>query len=328
MSDYLKYNGLKKTVRNRIKTWGGAWWGAWIFAKLLRRNKHTHYVVVPPGIGDTICALAFLRAYREKEKLSHVTLVGGANTTKQLCAFYGDLVDDLIILSRNADLSLLYFPGTYFGQWLCAYSCRPRITIAHYLCNIPQRNVWDNSYFCLQDFIKCMSYQIGPDALPEHPHVPQVDVSKLIRRYGVEKDKTVFLNPYANAVKLDVKNLFKHIAEALIERGYRVLTLTAHEAQHPVEGTQALLCDLSEAFRLAEYGGTLIGLRSGFLDLMVFAKCRMIPIDDDAYGRKEFFKLEKWGVNKDCHTVTYKTEEQALAEILEKMEIFAGGESC
>ena len=56
------------------------------------------------------------------------------------------------------------------------------------------------------------------------------------------------------------------------------------------------------------------------MDLIVFASCRIISIDDKDYGRKELCDLEKWGVNDDCHTIVRYDDEQVLRDILEIMD--------
>ena len=320
MSNYLKYHSPRWVVKNSLKTIVGTIWGGLFHARLFRKNKYTHYIVVPWGIGDTLCALAYLREYRRQQNLPHVTIVVCSSAAKQICAFYADVVDDVLCISKYARKSLFCFARSYFGQILCAYYHRERITYAYYDCDVMQRAVWDNPYLSLPNFIKNLCYQIGPDAEIEPPHISQMDLTAKIERYGIEKGKTVLFNPYANTIKAEqnrFERLLTQAADMFLRKGFKVFTVTANEEQAPIAGTQALPCSLSEAFHLAEYGGTVIALRSGFLDLMAFAKCRIIAIDDDDYGRKEFFKLEKWGVNDDCHTICYKDGETTLRQMEE-----------
>lgn len=320
MSNYLKYYSQQWIVKDSLRTMVGTIWGHFLHSGLLRKSKNTHYIVLPWAIGDTLCALAYLREYRRQQNLPHVTVVVCSSAAKQICAFYSDVVDDVLHVSKYAGKSLFCFARSYFGQILCAYYHRERITYAFHGCNIMSRAVWDNPHLSLPDFIKNLCYQIGPDAEIEPPHISQMDITAKVERYGIEKGKTVFFNPYANTIKAELNRFERLLAQAadmLLGKGYKVFTITANGEQAPIVGTQAISCSLSEAFHLVEYGGTVIALRSGFLDLMAFAKCRIIAIDDDDYGRKEFFKLEKWGVNDDCHTIRYKDGETTLRQMEE-----------
>lgn len=316
MSDYRRYNNSYFPWKKNLITFPGALFGALLYLRLMTRRKDTHYLILSLGLGDNICALSYLREYKQQNGYNHVTLVGCSAHTRQVYQMYADVAEDVIYLKQRELLALQYFSRSLIGQNYISFFHRDRITFTNYQCTVSHRLMWGAENFPMAYFLKTLLYQIAPDAVPERPHIPDVEIGRFIDRYGIQKGRTVFLNPFAKTLLLDAAGLFQMLTDALVRRGYAVVTLTANEAQAPVAGTAALICDLNEAFRLIEYGGIVIGLRSGFLDVMAFADCKLISIEDPEYGRREFYNLEKLGVNGDCHSVLYENERTACDEVL------------
>ena len=287
--------------------------GAIAYIHLMSRDKRTHYVVLPRALGDSICALVYLKEYKKQHGYEHVTIVC-TKSVERVCDFWKDTFEDLICVDRNTIVGLLEIPHTIWGQQLYAFDHRDRITFAYHFCNMIQRNYWWNKYYDLNQFVKDLVFQIAPDSKMQYPKIPYINFQKLIEEYDIKRDKTVLLNPYANSIKCDVFNLFSEIADILVRNGYKVFTLTSNEKDMPIRGTQPLQCTLVEAYWLAEYCGTIIALRSGFLDLMVFARCKIISIVDKNYGPKDFYQLEKWGVNQECYTIEYSNNDKEVIQ--------------
>ena len=209
------------------------------------------------------------------------------------------------------------FARTFIGQHMCTYRYRKRVTFAYWICNLSRRLIKKNNTFTMSGYIKNLLYQIGENANIQLPNIPEIDISYFIERYNLKDKKTVFLNPYAISVSLDVSQLFEHLAEKLANNGYKVITLTANQNQKAIKGTQALTCTLIEAFHLINSYGCVVALRSGFLDLMAFTNAKIICINDAEYEDKYFWNIEQYGVNYDCHTIEYNgNEEMAIQQIL------------
>lgn len=317
MSDFRKYLGPHWPWKNNLNTFPAVLWGAILYLRLMKRRGSTHYLVMTLGMGDNLCALSYLREYKRKKGYPHVTLVGYPPAFRQICGMYEDAADAVLYLKQREILALQYFSRSLIGQNFISYSHRDRITFSYYHSYISQRLIWDSDDFYLADFFKTMLYQIGPEARPERPHIAPVEIDRFINEYKLVKGKTVFLNPVAKSVRLDTARLFQMLAGALQQRGFLVVTLTANREQKPVEGTAAVICDLNEAFRLIEYGGTVIGLRSGFLDLMAFANSKVVSVVDAEYGRRNFYKLKRLGTDADCYDITYESDQVTCGKILE-----------
>ncbi|WP_298022556.1 hypothetical protein [uncultured Dysosmobacter sp.] len=317
MSDYKKYYGGKILRNSLIKTIPKMCLGAVLFARIIHRKENTHYLFCPPTLGDSILAFSYLSEFKRQRNISHVTVVCTPNYVQRLCNYFPDAVDDVFCMKKWKLGALREFVGSKLGQY---YSCLyiDRMTFVFLTCNAHLRTLWDNPVISYPLYAKAMLYKISLASQPKRPKIPEADISDYISKFKLKKGRTVLLNPKANTVCCDVLKLLEATVMELTARGYTVVTLTENDLERPIRGTQAIPCNLEEAFSLVSYGGILIGLRSGFMDVMVYANCKIITIDDKDYGFKSFFSLERLGVNPDCHTITYDgNNDAAIREIIQ-----------
>ena len=317
MSDYKKYYGGKNLWWSLIKTVPKFCFGAVVFYSLMRKKNDTHYLFCPPTLGDTILALSYLSEFKKQRGIQHVTVVCIESYVQRLCAYYPDTIDDVLCMKKQKLASVREFVSSKIGQYYSGVLI-DRVTFVFLTCNAHLRTLWDNSIIDYPMFAKAMLYKIDLSSQPERPCIPVTDVSEIVSKYSLRRGKTVFLNAVARTVHCDITALLAAAAEKLGQAGYTVATLTANDAEEPIRGTQGIVCGLEEAFSLIEFGGALIGLRSGFMDVMVYAGCKLISIDDEGYGFKSFFCVERLGVNPDCHTVVYDgDDEKAICQIMD-----------
>lgn len=286
--------------------------GVSAYTRLLTRKENTHYLMLGYALGDSIYALSYLKEYKRQHRYEHVTIVC-TESVKRVCDFWKDTFEDIICMNKRTISGLQELPRTMWGQQLYSFDHRERITFIPPRCNIIFRNYW-NKVYSMNQYIKDLVFQIDQDSKLQYPDIPHKNIQGIIERYNIKRNKTVLLNPFANSIRCDVSSLFEKISEILAKDGIEVFTLTSSEKEWAIKGTQPLQCDLTEAYWLAEYCGTIIALRSGFLDLMVFAHCKIISIVDEDYGAKDFFRLEKWGVNQNCYTVEYGNNNQEIIQ--------------
>lgn len=317
MSNYKKYNGGINLWNSIVKSIPKTVIGAAIFARLIKSNDKTHYVFSTPGIGDAILALSYISEFKRQRNINHVTFVCRPGYVQRLCKYYPNAVDHVICLEKWELAALREFINSKLGQYYSGL-CLDRVTFAFVTSNVFLRAVWDNSILDYPTYAKMVMYKISLSSKPERPQIPRVNITDIVSRYDLKKGKTVFINPTANSVRCEVSKLLIILASDLIAKGYRVVTLTAKDEELPIHGTHAIPCGLDLAFSLIEFGGILIGVRSGFMDVMVYANCKIISIEDIDYGYKSFYSLEKLEVNPDCHLVVYNGDDQvALQRITE-----------
>lgn len=310
MSNFKKYYSWKWEINHIIKAMPKAILGAFVFAGLLRKKEKTYYLVLPLTLGDAMLALSYLAEFKRQKNIDHLTAVCTHNYVRRLCEYYPNTVDDVICRKRWQLVALRGFVDTRLGQYLSTL-CLDRVTFVFLTCNISMRTLWDNPSINFPVYAKAILYKISMSSLPERPRIPAVDISKFISRYCLKKGQTVFLNPVANSVHCDVTELLVATVIDLVAKGYEVFTFTASDKEQPIQGTWAIPCTLEEAYFLAEYGGTLIGVRSGFLDVLVYAKCKVISLIDAENGLESFFRIEDLQVNPDCHTIVYDGDDTA-----------------
>ena len=311
MSNYKKYFGWKWEINYIIKAIPKAILGAFVFAGLMRKKKKTYYLVLPLSLGDSMLALSYLAEFERQKNIDHLTVVCTHNYVQRLCGYYPNTVDDVLCKKKWKLVALRGFIDTHLGEYLSTL-CLERATFVFITCIVSRRTLWDNPSINLPMYAKAILYKISMSSLPERPQIPAVDIEKFINRFCVKKGKTVFFNPVANSVHCDVTELFAAAVEDLTAKGYMVFTLTASDKERPIQGTRAIPCTLEEAYFLAEYGGTLIGVRSGFFDVLVYAKCKVISLIDSEYGLRRFYCLEDLQVNPDCHTIVYDGDDAAI----------------
>lgn len=311
MSDFRKYYNWKWALRNIVMAIPKAILGAFVLMGILHRKEKTYYLVLPPTLGDSVLALSYLSEFKKQKNICHVTVVCTSNYVKRLCRYYPDAIDAVICRKKKELAALRGFIDTKLGQYLSTLYL-DRVTFVFLTCNVSMRTLWDNPSIDFPLYAKAILYKIKLSSQPERPHIPAVDIEELISKYHLKEGRTVFLNPVANSVHCDVRQLLAAAAKALTAKDYIVATMTANADEHPIQGTEAIPCTLEEAFALAAYGGTLIGVRSGFLDVLAYADCRLISLIDAGNGLEHFFRIEKLGVNADCHTVLYDGNDEAV----------------
>lgn len=320
MSDYKKYYSWRWEIKHLLKLVPAEIIGAFVFGGLIQRKEKTYYVVLPLTLGDSIRALSYLAEFKRQKKISHVTVICTPDYVKRLCGYYPCTVDEVLCKKRWKLRALRGFVSSHIGEYLSVLNLN-RVTFDFFTCNISMRTMWDNPSITFPMYAKAILYKISMSSKPEMPQIPEVDLSDFISKYDLIKGRTVFLNPVANSVHCDAEELLEVTATELMAKGYRVITLTAGEGKPSIPGTKAIPCNLDEAFSLVKYGGTLIGVRSGFLDVLAYAKCKIISILDEGNGLEAFFRIEDLGVNPDCHTVIYNGDNGvALQKILEIMK--------
>ena len=321
MSDLKKYYSWRLAIRSLLKDMPRAFLGAFVFVELIRKKERTHYLVLPSQLGDSMLALSYLSEFKRQKKINHVTVVCTPNYENRLCRYYPNVVDNVICKKKWKIYALRKFISTLIGEYLSVLYL-DRITFVLPTCNISMRVLWDNPSISFPMYAKAILYKISMASRPERPQVPAVNILGFISKYDLKIGHTVFFNPVANSVHCDVKKLLDTAATEMKAKGYQVITLTANDEELPVQGTQAIPCTLEEAFSLVEYGGTLIGVRSGFLDFIAYANCKLISILDEGNGLESFFRIEDLGVNPDCHTLIYDgDDEAALQKILAIMRM-------
>lgn len=288
----------------------------WIF--LLLKDRRTQYVISDKGIGDIFPTCGFLPAYKKAHGIKHVTVIG-IKGKEQLYEMYKGTYDRILYFSENVINVLMYCTSLDLGYALSRWSGR-----------IISTRVGSNSRGDYINRIKTLSYletikygvfDLSDEDKLQKPKIPKADISRLIQKYGLQDGKTVILNPYANSVENIDISFFENLAFALKHRGYQVVTNLSHDRQQAVAGTEGIICSLAEAYYLANYCGYVVGVRSGFMDFISYADCRIVALFPEGYPFFESYRLSKWGIKEDAREMIVNNNwSESICQIMNYLE--------
>jgi ADP-heptose:LPS heptosyltransferase len=254
----------------------------WLSFRILKR-KDTHYVIVCNHIGDFIITVGYLKEFKKQHNIHHLTL---CSTQKliDLARQYNDTIDDTVTLEKRILEKLLYMGSTKFGR--------------HIVNEMGQVTLVNSADAFLDDFFKypsrfpqltlkdCICYgdlNLNAESIFVPLNVTGENMSG--------KARTVILCPYAVVTDKISILYFENIADYFLKKGYQVYTNHSSEDGDVIKGTESLDGSLKEIFEIADRGAYIIGIRSGLLDLLSYARCKIISIYPRGNPYQNFFDL-------------------------------------
>ena len=290
------------------------------------RSKYTHYVIICDHIGDFLITMGYLAEYKKEKGKKHITVCTTSNLTN-LLTLYQNSFDDYIEVPSKRLYELLALAATNFGTHILGKL--KNIT----LINPADAFVEDSFQYImryphvrLKDCIQYGCLQLQPTATFITPQSSKYGTMAKVE--GVERKRTVLLCPYARAAVLDEIGIFTSLSKTLKKLGFMVLTNISDSSQEPVKGTKGVSCTLADVFSLVETGGYVVGARSGLLDLLVYAECKMVAIYPEENKYLEFFNLSQMPQIK-ADVLQLKVSEDVQRDIETIISFLIGGDgSC
>lgn len=147
-------------------------------------------------------------------------------------------------------------------------------------------------------------------------------LQKVFEENQLIPSKTVLLAPYAKTVKGVPMSFWNQLAARLMEQGICVCTNSSGAKEPPVKNTKALFIPYEKSVPFLEKAGAVIGLRSGFLDIISMADCIKISLNIEKNYRRslichisESFSLSAMYGQKNQYDWMYSNEtEKVLLE--------------
>lgn len=240
----------------------------------IRYGRDTHIFLIRGKTGDIFLYFRLLDEYCKKNNISKYVLVGDGKGLATIKKLYPNITGDCCITSEKIGLALqnLYcFLGgpdsgmTLSLMWdvdLMYNRCATRLT--------DRFNFMDSFYWFLFD-------------LDEKITVPKTAVFsscndkllKQLNKWGIVKDKTVIIAPYAYCVKLLPVIFWNTIIAELKKRGYYVFAMLDEWEKNDF-GVPSVFFKYQDSIAVLEYAGHFIGLRSGFCDIASSADCNKV----------------------------------------------------
>lgn len=312
----------------------------WIYVK----NKYPAvsgrlYVTIYQGIGDIIVSMGYLGAYLERHKgeFQEIYLIQ-VERNKQVYEMYPPPDKEYkyryITLSKREYQLFCVYHETPLG--FKSINARKDFLFIH-TYNFIKDN-WNYFYrvpgMTFMYFIKKGIYGLDDDAQFTAPRVMELSKQSrdvLDERYALKSEKVIILNPYANTIFGEVSGDFwKHLASRLSEKGYSVYTDCGRGDKEAIPETKAITASLTELYYICKHIEGYIGLRSGLLDYVLFAGCKVIAIYPGEIGKdgNEVFQafdinginqLMDTPINANCWQYKVKDEQRVIESILQNI---------
>jgi len=245
-------------------------------------NSDTHYVFINDHIGDVVITMGYLNAFREKRKLSHVTIVVTSKFQK-IIEQYIDDYDEAIYLNSFVIYRIFLLNQTRYGQYVLG-SEYPNVTFVNPADELLRGFEYAKLYpdISLMSMIKygCFGLDIEAEFIPISKLNLQLPSSEVLEK------RVVFSNDSRTVVG-ESKELYSLLAKYFIEEGFSVYTNTEDFSQI-VEGSKQIFFGLE---KLGDFinGGIFIGTRCGLHDLLSYYDCTLIALYfPNRYGTKLF----------------------------------------
>jgi len=254
----------------------------------IRTQYPEHHLVVCPNnaLGDVYWAIAFLPQYCSKHGIVDTAVIVIGNACRQVAGLFGR--SNLVALSESEmDELVQAVIFTREDNCIIAHHDRPYTdNIIKYL---------DRHFLSFIDYYRCAVYGLSKDTEPFAP----TGFSQFENNFGVLKNMSVILSPYAKSVVELPSGFWEKIAGEYLEKGFKVYTNVVGDEQ-PVNGTLPLDVPISQLPAAAEYAGTFIGIRNGLCDILHTVDCRKVVVFPDCYYSTtphkvaDFFALPGW----------------------------------
>lgn len=111
-------------------------------------------------------------------------------------------------------------------------------------------------------------------------------LNELFDQYGLTEGKTVVLAPYAGTTHRLPKGFWEELATQLMNRGFKVCTNSRGVREPAVKGTTAVNYGYDLSVPFLEKAGYIVGLRSGFMDIIESASCKKVALYNQTSVRR------------------------------------------
>lgn len=280
---------------------------------LIKHNPKSKMISTYSGVGDRVFTLSYLREYQKRNHINDIKIIS-ADPYNAVYQYFDIKKEEILPVKREKMLMLNDFYTMDIG---CHFRhIQPEIlsvSVDVYVRSELFSSVEFVDYSHIVKAIYKLPQETKPAACKKFPLSKRT--KQLIASGVIVPEKTVVMNPYANSCRNIPFSFFQKIANHLAARGYQVIS-SAIKGQKALENTYGLDFDLIEAISLCEICGTVIGARSGFMDLISFSEANIISIDNLLYPHKDLFLLEKcWKNHSRIKTYHWcKEDETRIAE--------------
>lgn len=245
-----------------------------------------------PGSGDAYLSGSLIEPYLRDQNISEFAAVATGRVSRIILDGFG-YRNIAALTDRESNLlrQFMYFVGAD------RLNIRPLIQVANHL-DICIRLAATRLSLLDMYVYKIFGYDSCPAvSFPRFSSDPG-RIKVLFEDKHLRKGKTVVISPYANSEVCFSPLFWANIVSLLKRMGFDIATM-CHEPEVPLKFTTALDFPLPYAADVLEYAGYFIGVRSGFCDLTIPAKCRKVILyPENIYGQNHpFYRIPLSHIN-------------------------------
>ncbi len=272
----------------------------WLKDIVSHKYKNDMYIVLLPGLGDTIFALSFYSALKKSNKTGNIVIVSDDKNV----GFVSKYGINRIIPYGSSRKAILDFNENYLVS---------KIARKYTVINTnPYLYYKGKKESCALTLLKESVYQLkNLDTQPDFPLTLRDKNNKAC------EEKYMIINPYSASLSQKRWHLFNKVVDFLKRANFRVFTNVVGK-QKPIDGSEELRCNIYEFFSIASNAAGIISLRSGILDLAIHSNVPMFVLYENCTEKFEnIYKLEQWKTDSNIVEVNVDgiCDEQIFSKI-------------
>lgn len=248
-----------------------------VYKNLIQKHGEDTYLELSAGgTGDVYISSKFYKSYikhKHREQNALYVLPGTScyNTAK---LFDIDKIVNLDKPSWEALLKLYRFAGEPTVRIDVLYY---HIFTVHtgYVTWLESFRGWNLYYLMKEIHFPMLSEN---DASQPHFSDKTAALDKLFADNQMVEGKTVVLSPYAKWPPAIKNGFWQNLSSRLKQEGYKVFTNSIGPEEPPILGTRPISFSYADSVSVLNKAGYVVGVRSGFLDIVESASCKKVAI--------------------------------------------------
>lgn len=275
-----------------------------LYKKLINKDWNPLVFLCPlNAIGDLYLVSSYLKAYVLKENIKDYVMVVIGGACKKIAGLFS--IQNVITITQQ-EMDLLVLLCQFLGR-----ESKMKILQPYWLYYNILNSLEGYKNISFNDFIKYCIFDLPENtnhALPKKGESGK-EMAGFFKDHKLKAGKTVILSPYANSLPSLPMEFWTKLAKKLKILGYDVCTNSAGPAEKVIPHTERVCFPLENLIRGVETAGFVIGLRSGFCDVISSANCKKIILyPDKACGFVKainFYGLKNMELTKDVIEMEY-----------------------
>ncbi len=251
------------------------------FEHIKNEYRADSFLIAPIASGDVYIALSYLEAWKKKNRINDVCIIGNSKNASDICTLYK--IKNYVNISEFDRRRLIYLSSIYGNS-----------------INLKILSPWElsirNSYFpngeneiVFHDKYRYEVFDLEEGEEPLYPAIKQGMASK--------EAKKAVLAPYAYSTPAPIMQMgfWELLVQKLRKCNFEVYTLGYGVNEPPVTGSEIIRFSYEKAGEVLGENDVLIAARSGLCDILHGLKCHKVvlfsnkkmPASMKFYGMKE-----------------------------------------